>query len=257
MCAQLFSIGIHRKGQRIALNLAQLRGKRLKNALQLGITRQVNALHLHGQGRGRTRGDNKARCQTLIDSQQDGIGQRRLVSALHGALLALITQPQAPLGLPLTIGFARNDRQQGIGGVALGGFTQGSRIIRSEVFRNRHQLLGKISQWQAQRQTTVLRGLIKRRSRSLAITKQTTAIASITQPPQQDARAIGAPQRQTGLTQAAIGAQWIKVDQQFVAFIAILTNDLLRFLVQRRQGRVLRRIGFAGQAQHQGVQRTA
>ena len=103
----------------------------------------------------------------------------------------------------------------------------------------------------------MLRGLIERRSSGLAITKQTTAVAGITQPPQQNARAIGAPQRQTGLTQAAVGTLWVKVDQQFVAFIAILTDDLLRVLVQCRQGRVLRCIGFARQAQYQGIQRTA
>ena len=82
MRTQLLGIGIDRKGQCIALHLAQLRRERLKNALQLGVTRQVNALHFYGQTTGRAGGDNKAWCQTLVDRQQNGIGQRGLIGRI-------------------------------------------------------------------------------------------------------------------------------------------------------------------------------
>ena len=51
-----------------------------------------------------------------------------------------------------------------------------------------------------------------------------------------------------------IGAGRIELDQQRVAFITVLADDLLRILAQAFQASALQRLGITGQAQHQGLQ---
>ncbi|MNE82547.1 hypothetical protein D3C80_1792760 [compost metagenome] len=92
---------------------------------------------------------------------------------------------------------------------------------------------------------------------ALAIADQVRTVAAIVQPPGQNRRAIGAPQRQPGLTQAAVGADGVEIDQQAVFFISVLADDLLRILAQFGQRRALCRLTITGQAQHQGLQGTA
>lgn len=76
-------------------------------------------------------------------------------------------------------------------------------------FRHGQELLGEVGQRQAQRQATVLRSLIKHSS-GLTIVPQAAAITGITQPPEQDAWTIRAPQRQPRRTQAVLESCGVK-----------------------------------------------
>ena len=100
----------------------------------------------------------------------------------------------------------------------------------------------------------MLSRLAQQRRRTLTLADQLAAFWRFVEPPGQDHRSIGAPQGQASLTQLLIGAGRIELDQQRVAFITVLADDLLRILAQAFQASALQRLGITGQAQHQGLQ---
>ena len=113
----------------------------------------------------------------MADRQQYRIGERGSVSALGGALLSLVAQPQAPFGLPLTAFLTRMHRQQRIGTVALGGCTQRRGVRAFKIRRGGDYLFIQVSQRQAQRQPPVLRGPAQGLGNGLAIADQAAAFS--------------------------------------------------------------------------------
>ncbi|MCY1440523.1 hypothetical protein D9M71_568030 [compost metagenome] len=88
----------------------------------------------------------------------------------------------------------------------------------------------EVRQRQAQRQATVLRGLAQGSGGFLAVAHQAGALAGAVQPPGEDGRAVGAPQRHAGLAQAALGGHRVEVHHQGLAFVTVLADELLRVL---------------------------
>ncbi|MCY1423368.1 hypothetical protein D9M71_390780 [compost metagenome] len=248
--AQLVGTGVQAVLEAVALDLHQLRAQRLEQSLQLGITRQIGALHLQGHGRRRTRRRHETRGQPAADRLHHRIGQGIGIVALRLPLLAAIAHPQAPLRLPFAgivlLGIHRQDR---IGAVTLRGAAQ--RVGCGQAFRSAQCLLAEISQRQAQRYTAALRGPIEWRGRFLVVAHQTVAGAALVQPPGQHGRPAGAPDGQPGAAQGGVGRVRIEIHhqrQRRAIFEAVLADQLLRVLEITGQRRVLERLLIAGQA---------
>ncbi len=225
---------------------------------QRRIALQVHALHFQQLLRRRAGLGGKARSQALAHRQQHGIGQGRGVRALGRALLFLVAQPEAPFRLPLRAILMGVHGEQGVGAITLGRRMQWRGIGAFEVLGGRDDLFIQVGQGQAQWQATMLRGTAQRFGGRLPIAHQARTLGGIAQPPAENRRSIAAPQGQPGTTQGAIGTHRIEIHLQALrrpSVVAVLADDLLRILAHLGQPRALRRLGIAGEAQHQGFQR--
>ena len=148
-------------------------------------------------------------------------------------------------------------RQQRIGAVTLGGLAQRRGVAAFQLLGIGHQLLLQVGQRQAQWQATVLGGAAQGLGAGLAIANQVAAFGVVVEPPAEDRWPVAAPQGQPGLAQGALGAAGVELDHHRFGRARVgadLVDDLLRVLAQLGQRRALRRLGVAGQAQHQGIQ---
>ena len=100
----------------------------------------------------------------------------------------------------------------------------------------------------------MLRGAGQHHGTVLSVAGQAATGITLGQPPGQDGRTIGTPQRQTRPLQSRIGADRIKLHQQGISLIAVLTDHLLRILAQFGQPGILHGRRRTGQTQHQGIQ---
>ncbi|MNF85771.1 hypothetical protein D3C84_681820 [compost metagenome] len=242
----------------VAVDTLRASAERLQQAPKGRITLQVHTLDFQQlRGRGPWLGD-ESRRQSLVHRQHHRVCQSSLIGSLGTAGLFLVTQPQLPLGLPLTTLFPGMHRQQGVGIVTLGCAAQGRRISTFQIRRGGDDLFVQVRQWQTQGQTTVLRGAAQGCRTGLAIAHQACTLGVVVQPPAQYRRPIGTPHCQPGPAQRLVGGARVKVDFQHfrrAGLEAVLADDLLRVFANRRQPGILWRLGIAGQAQDQRIER--
>ena len=172
LSAQLLGTAIDLIHATVAVYSHKLPAKRLKQTPQRGITFKGHAVDFQQLLCRNARLDHITRRQTLTHGQHHRIGQRCLIGRLRTALLLLIAQPHPPFGLPLAALFSGMHRQQRIGTVPLGRFTQRRRVGAFNIVDRANQLFAQVRQRQAQWQPPVLRCTAQRFGRRLPVTDQ-------------------------------------------------------------------------------------